>query len=135
MEASSPRGAGPTRILAAMALEITGTLHKLFETQSVTDRFNKREFVLEVPGRHPQLVLFQLTGKRCADLEGFAPGDKVRVEFSLRGREWTSRQGEVKYFNSLEVAKLERTEATPDTEGTPDRAASAGSDLGDDPPF
>lgn len=93
-----------------MALEITGRLHKLFDTQQVTDRFSKREFVLELAGRHPQLVLFQLTGKHCGDLDGFSVGDGVRVEFALRGREWTSRQGEVKYFNSLDVQKLERVE-------------------------
>ena len=81
----------------------------MFETQQVTERFDKRELVVELAGRHPQLLLFQLTGKRCADLDGFNLGDEVRVEFSLRGREWTGRQGEVRYFNSLEVSKLERT--------------------------
>ena len=91
-----------------MAHGITGKLHKLFETQQVSDRFNKREFVLQLGGRYPQLVMFQLTGKRCGDLDGFSVGEDVRVEFSLRGREWTSRQGEVRYFNSLEVSKLER---------------------------
>ena len=91
-----------------MALEISGKLHKVFDTQQVTERFNKREFVLELGGRHPQLVLFQLTGKHCAELDGHQPGEELRVEFSLRGREWTSRQGEVKFFNSLEVSKLER---------------------------
>jgi len=91
-----------------MALEVTGKLHKVFDTQQVTERFNKREFVLALEGRHPQLVLFQLTGKHCTDLDGHQPGEELRVEFTLRGREWTSRQGEVKFFNSLEVSKLER---------------------------
>ena len=114
-----------------MPLEISGTLHKTFTTVPVTDRFNKREFVLELSGRHPQLVLFQLTGKRCADLDAFRVGEKLRVEFSLRGREWTSRQGEVKYFNSLEVSKLERIEGV--AEGA--AAAPAEPDDSDEPPF
>jgi hypothetical protein len=114
-----------------MALEVTGKLHKVFETQAVTDRFSKREFVLELTGRHPQLVLFQLTGKRCADLDGHSLGEKLRVEFSLRGREWTSRQGEVKFFNSLEVAKLERIDAAPG-DGPP---VALDADDSDEPPF
>jgi hypothetical protein len=114
-----------------MALETSGTLHKTFDTVPVTDRFNKREFVLELTGRHPQLVLFQLTGKRCADLDGFRIGDKVRVEFSLRGREWTSRQGDVKYFNSLEVSKLERIEGAADGPAP----AAADPEDSDEPPF
>jgi hypothetical protein len=116
-----------------MALEITGKLHKLFDTQTVTEKFNKREFVVELPGRHSQLVLFQLTGKRCADLDGFNPGDEVRIEFSLRGREWTSRQGEVRYFNSLEVTRLERLAAASQTPA-PQPPGGDPSDA-DEPPF
>ena len=58
--------------------------------------------------RYPQYVLFQLTGDRCEGLEGFEVGEEVRVEFSLRGREWKSPKGELKYFNSLDVWTLER---------------------------
>jgi hypothetical protein len=119
-----------------MALAITGKLHKLFETQTVTERFNKREFVVELPGRHPQLVLFQLTGKRCADLDGFDVGDEVAIEFSLRGREWTSRQGEVRFFNSLEVTRLERLAAASQTSQKSEPAPSAADASDDDePPF
>jgi hypothetical protein len=116
-----------------MALEISGRLHKLFDTQTVTDRFNKREFVVELPGKHSQLVLFQLTGKRCAELDAFNLGDEVRIEFSLRGREWTSRQGEVRYFNSLEVTRLERLAAASQASPSGPPAAHAADD--DEPPF
>ena len=94
-------------MLAPMGLELTGKLHKLYEMQQVTERFAKREFVLALDGKYPQFVLFQLTGKRTGDLDAFREGDEVRVEFALRGREWKSRQGEVKFFNSLDVLKLE----------------------------
>jgi hypothetical protein len=117
-------------MLWRMALEVTGKLYKRFETQQVTERFNKRELVVELGGRHPQLVLFQLTGKRCADLDAFREGDPVRIEFSLRGREWTSRQGEVKYFNSLEVLKLE---AAPGEQGDTAAAPQEPDDPGDVP--
>jgi hypothetical protein len=93
-----------------MGLETTGRIHAVFEAKQVTERFRKREFVLELGEnpRYPQLVLFQLTGDRCENLDGFSAGDEVRLEFSLRGREWTSPRGEVKYFNSLDVWTIER---------------------------
>jgi hypothetical protein len=118
-----------------MPLEISGKLHKLFETQTVTERFNKREFVVELPGRHPQLVLFQLTGKRCGELDGYSLGDALRIEFSLRGREWTSRQGEVRYFNSLEVTRLERLAGPAATTAAASAPASAADVSDDEPPF
>jgi translation initiation factor IF-3 len=79
-------------------------------------------------------VLFQLTGKRCAELDAFGAGDKVRIEFSLRGREWTSRQGEVRFFNSLEVSKLERLEAAPAGVAAAATDATGPADP-DEPPF
>ena len=82
----------------------------MFEAKQITERFRKREFVLELAenARYPQSVLFQLTGDRCESLDDFEVGDEVRVEFSLRGREWKSPSGEVKYFNSLDVWTIEK---------------------------
>lgn len=94
-----------------MGIEATGKLHTVYETKQVSERFSKREFVVELADnpKHPQVVLFQLTGDRCSQLDGMHPGEQVRLEFSLRGREWRSPSGEVKYFNSLDVWKIERT--------------------------
>lgn len=96
-----------------MGTETTGKLHAIFETKQVSERFTKREFVLEIADnpKYPQRVLFQLTGDRVAQLDNLQVGEAVRVEFSLRGREWNSPQGEVKYFNSLDVWKVEPASA------------------------
>jgi hypothetical protein len=97
-----------------MGMETTGRIHALFETQQVTERFRKREFVVELADnpRYPQYVQFQLTGDRCEALDGYSVGDEVKVEFSLRGREWKSPKGELKYFNSLDVWTIERLGAS-----------------------
>jgi hypothetical protein len=111
-----------------MGYESTGRIHQVSGTQQVTERFRKREFVVELADnpRFPQYVLFQLTGDRCEDLDKFEVGDEVRVEFSLRGREWKSPKGEIKYFNSLDVWTIQpvggagRTrDAFPDDEPPP----------------
>jgi hypothetical protein len=88
-----------------MGFETSGRLHLVSDTKQVTERFRKREFVVELADnpRFPQFVQFELTGDRCDHLDGFEVGDEVRVEFSLRGREWKSPRGETKYFNSLDV--------------------------------
>ncbi len=122
-------------ILGTMALEASGRIHAVFDTQQVTERFRKREFVLELGDnpRYPQFVQFQLTGDRCEQLDGFQVGDEVRLEFSLRGREWKSpRDGEIRYFNSLDVWKLDRTGFASDVP-PPDDVPPPGDD--DDVPF
>lgn len=95
-----------------MAFDTVGKLHVAYETKQVSERFTKREFVVEVAdGKYPQFVLFQLTGDRCSLLDNHKVGDAVRVTFNVRGREWRSPQGETKYFNSLDVWKLEAARA------------------------
>ena len=90
-------------------MEVSGKIYKVDETKQVTERFRKRELVVEIEdGRYPQTVLFQLTGDRCEMLDGFAVGDEIKLDFNLRGREWTSPKGEVKFFNSLDVYRLEK---------------------------
>jgi hypothetical protein len=96
-------------MVAAMGIETTGKLHTIFDTKQVSERFTKREFVVELVDnpKYPQAVLFQLTGDRCSQLDRFKVGDEIRIDFSLRGREWRSPSGEIKYFNSLDVWKVE----------------------------
>ena len=108
-----------------MAMEATGKLKAIFETKQFSERFSKREFVLEMAdGKYPQTVLFQVTGDRCASLDQFQLGDEVRLEFNLRGREWRSPQGETKYFNSLDVWRIEAARAA-----RPRRGSAAPDDL------
>jgi single-stranded DNA-binding protein len=96
-----------------MGMEAIGRLHTIFDTKQVSERFSKREFVVEMSDnpKYPQVVLFQLTGDRCSQLDGLNVGDQVSIEFSLRGREWRSPSGEVKYFNSLDVWRVEPAQA------------------------
>ena len=106
----SSRNSAPRLYLPGMGFEISGKIHVINDAQQVTERFRKREFVLELAENpsYPQFVQFQLTGNRCDGLDGYSVGDEIQVEFSLRGREWKSPRGEVKYFNSLDVWAIQR---------------------------
>lgn len=85
-----------------MALDITGKLHKKFDTEQKTDSFKAREFVIETEGEYPQFVKFQIVQDRCALIDNFEEGQNLKVHFDLRGREW---QG--KYFTNLNAWKIE----------------------------
>ena len=115
-----------------MGLKATGKLHVVYETKQISDRFSKREFVVELADnpRYPQLVMFQLTGERCSQLDGFGVGDEVEIDFSLRGREWRSPKGETKYFNSLDVWTIERVGG-----GGHGGGAGPGAGSDDEPPL
>ena len=79
------------------------------DTQRISDKFQKREFVVtDTTSMYPQDILFQATQDKCNLLDQFQANDNVEVSFNLRGREWTSPQGEVKYFNTIEAWRIEK---------------------------
>ncbi len=89
-------------------MELKATLFLKFDTKQITDRFRKREFVVEYADnpQYPQRVLMQVTNDKCSLIDNFNPGDELEMHFDIRGREWQSPQGETKYFNSLEVWRV-----------------------------
>lgn len=89
--------------------EATGTIVSIGATKQVSDKFRKREFVVEIPdGKYPQLVAFQLAQDKCDLLDGARSGSAITVHFNLKGREWTDpKSGEVKTFNTLDAWKVE----------------------------
>jgi hypothetical protein len=88
--------------------KVEGVLKHIGDTVVVSEKFSKREFVLTVPhDQYPQHVAFQLTQAKCDNINSYGVGQNVTVSFNLRGREWTSPQGEVKYFNTLEAWRIE----------------------------
>jgi len=89
-------------------MDVTGILKVKSNTQQVSDKFKKREFVItDNSSQYPQHISFQLVQDKCAIIDQYNVGDEIKVHFNLRGREWTSPQGEIKYFNSLEAWRIE----------------------------
>ena len=89
--------------------KLNGTVKVIKDTVQVTEKFAKREFVInDASSMYPQDILFQSVQDKCSMLDGYTEGDNVEVSFNLRGREWTSPQGEVKYFNTLDAWRIEK---------------------------
>ena len=95
------------------SFEVVGTLKAKFETQQVSDKFAKREFVImtDTTTQYPQAINFQLSQDKCGLLDSYNVGEEMKVSFNLRGREWSGPEG-VKYFNSLEAWRLEKVSSS-----------------------
>ncbi|WP_223650064.1 DUF3127 domain-containing protein [Hymenobacter psoromatis] len=97
-----------------MAYDVTGRLHEIFDEQQVSDKFRKREFVLEVQdGQYPEQIKFQLVQDKTALIDPYKMGDEVKVTFNLRGRGF-NKNGQMLYFTNLEAWRIE-----PATGGAP----------------
>lgn len=84
-----------------------GRVHAILPEKQVTEKFRVRVFVLAMgeDTKWPQYIPFQVTNDMCDDLDDsrIAEGAIVNVGFRLKGREWTGKDGEAKYFLNLQV--------------------------------
>jgi hypothetical protein len=94
-----------------MNYEVTGKLIVKEDIQAISDRFRKREFVIEVENeRNPEwndFIKFQLTQDRCDLIEKVEINETIKVSFNLRGRKWENN-GQVSYFTNLEGWRVEK---------------------------
>ena len=85
-------------------MDITGKVLEIMDTQQISDKFRKREIVLEYATNpeYPEFVKFEFVQDRTDLLGNFTVGQEVQVWFDLKGRKWTDRQGEIRYFTTLQ---------------------------------
>ena len=94
-------------------MEIQGRIKQIFATETVGENgFQKRDLVITTEDQYPNDIIIQFTQSKCALLDTLQVGQKVKVHFNLQGREWTSPQGEVKYFNTVVGWKIELIQTT-----------------------
>lgn len=102
-----------------MKFELIGELQEIFNLQSISDKFTKREFLLKCKdGDYEQTVLLQLVNNNCGLLDNFSIGDTLRVNFNIRSNSWT-KEGVTRYIISLTARKIEGLETSVNPERKP----------------
>lgn len=92
-----------------MSFELTGKIADIFATQTITEKFKKREFVVEYKdnpnGQYVQYLKFQFTGDKCTMLDSYSAGQEVTISFNLKGRKY-EKDGRTSYFMDLEAWRI-----------------------------
>lgn len=97
-----------------MDLEITGKLSEIFLTLQISERFRKREFILDITeesngNTYPNFAKFQASQNKCDVLDSYKVGEMVKVHFNIRGNNVTSQKdGKTYNITNLDVWKIER---------------------------
>lgn len=90
-----------------MSYEAKGKLLVKSDEQQITERFRKREFVIEIEdGMYPQQIKFQLTQDRCSLLDEYDVNDEINVYFNLKGRGYQKNDQTI-YYTNLEAWRIE----------------------------
>lgn len=89
-------------------MDIIGVIKKINEIQTFNSGFKKRELILTINDRYPQDICIEFIQEKIDLLDSCKEGDNIKVFINLRGREWTSPDGVVKYFNSIHGWRIEK---------------------------
>jgi hypothetical protein len=92
-------------------MEIAGKIKIINPTKQVSDTFKKRELVVTTEEQYPQHILIDFIQDKCSVLDSYNVGENVMVSINVRGKEHTTKDGQVKYFNQLQGWKIERTDS------------------------
>ena len=92
-------------------MNISGIIKLINETKEYgSNGFKKRELVVTTQEQYPQNILVEFIQDRCEILDSFNVGEFVKIDINLRGREWVNKEGETKYFNSIQGWRIEKTQ-------------------------
>ncbi len=94
-----------------MSLEVSGKLLVKYDTQQVSEKFKKREFVIELAEEingniYTNFAKMQLVQNKCDIIDRFKEGDQVKVSFNIKGNKW-ERDGKVNYITNLDAWRIE----------------------------
>ncbi|MBK7713403.1 MAG: DUF3127 domain-containing protein [Bacteroidales bacterium] len=95
-----------------MAFEISGKVIDIAPVNQVSDKFKKREFVIEKKETGGAAVFidyikFQLVQDKCDLINESFLNEEIKIWFNLKGNRW-ERDGKVNYFTNLDAWKIEK---------------------------
>lgn len=116
-----------------MSFEITGRIVEIMPVNQVSDKFRKREFVIEKKETGGSAVFidyikFQLVQDKCDIINESFLNEEVKISFNLKGNRW-ERDGRVNYFTNLDAWKIEKASGPVRNE-----MPASGQPLEDSPP-
>jgi hypothetical protein len=106
-----------------MAFEIIGKVIDISPVNQVSDKFKKREFVIEKKESGGTAVFidyikFQLLQDKCDLINESYLNEDVKIWFNLKGNKW-ERDGKINYFTNLDAWKIEKTSSAVKDQNVP----------------
>ena len=103
-----------------MAFEITGKVIDISPVNQVSEKFRKREFVIEKKETGSTAVFvdyikFQLLQEKCDLINESFMNEDIKIWFNIKGNKW-ERDGKVNYFTNLDAWRIEKS-SSPASEG------------------
>tara|TARA_B100000678_G_C18210088_1_gene502953 strand:- start:1740 stop:2087 length:348 start_codon:yes stop_codon:yes gene_type:complete len=115
-------------------MNIKGKLVEIFDTVQITETFKKREFIIQdnKNPEYPEYIKIELIQDKVELLNPLNVGDEINVLINIKGRKWEDKEGNIKYFNSIQGWKIESESGNMNQENEQE---NINQDSDDDLPF
>ena len=117
-----------------MSQSVKGTIRKIGQ-ESTYGKTRKKSLILKTDERFSQILEIEFLNDKINLIDGYDVGEQVEIPINIRGREWTSPKGELKYFMSLSGWKIDRTVALTNAVQNQDRKEAKIEEETEDLPF
>jgi hypothetical protein len=96
------------------AFTLTGTIIEIYDEKVISDKFKKREFILEhAPNpEYPDFLKIEVVQNKTDLLDKYKVGDEVTVDINLKGKKWEKGK-ESGYFNSIQAWRIQSSDSEP----------------------
>jgi hypothetical protein len=98
-------------------MKVTGKIHFVGALRTVSEKFKSKDVVIVTEDKFPQYITIQFTQDKTDLVNPEDVGDQVEVSINLRGREWKSPTGEIKYFNTIEGWQINSVQSAVENKG------------------
>lgn len=93
--------------------KVKGTLLQIGAIETMGSGFTLRKLIVDVTDNpnYKSPVEFRLKKDHVGDIEGYKPGERIELEFTLDGRQWDGPNG-TRFFTDLSVWHVNRLAVT-----------------------
>jgi len=81
---------------------LQGEIEEILDTKVISEKFTIREFIIKVPGKYPELIIFQTSNATLTLVDKLKIGEWVTVHFEISGRMNAGR-----CWNTLKAYKID----------------------------
>jgi Domain of unknown function (DUF3127) len=89
-------------------MDITAIIKRIEAARTVGEQnFKFRNLIVTTEEQYPQTLSIQFVQGKCEELDKFAPGQTVKIDINLRGKE-TTKDGEPVVFNTIQGWRIQK---------------------------
>jgi single-strand DNA-binding protein len=89
--------------------QLTVEVVRVLDTKvSGQNDFKSRKLHAKTIEQYPQTLEIEFNQGNITLLDSLAPGQKMKIDINLKGREWKNQEGKISVFNKLEGWKIEK---------------------------